>query len=88
MVPNFFHDIPENISEELIQTVNSSGSIRIERILSQGHKSADNFWYDQAENEWIIVLAGSAILEFEAKEIKLGKGDYLLIPAQQKHRVK
>jgi len=88
MRDNFFADIPESIPQEMIETVISSNSVRIERIVSQGQYSAVDFWYDQTENEWVIILDGEAILEFEDKEIKLGKGDYLLIPAHQKHRVK
>ena len=88
MGQNFFENIPNSLSEELIQTFISSETMRIERIVSQGQNSPDNFWYDQPENEWLIVLAGSAILEFEAKKVKLCLGDYLLIPAHQKHRVK
>lgn len=88
MKQNFFADIPEFLSEELVQTITSSESIRIERIVSKGQSSPEDFWYDQQENEWIIILEGSAILEFEDKEVKLKKGDYLLISAHQKHRVK
>lgn len=88
MGQNFFSDIPEFLSEELMQTITSSAEMRIERIVSQGQNSPENFWYDQPENEWVIVLAGSAVLEFVDKEIILCMGDYLLIPAHKKHRVK
>lgn len=88
MGQNFFSDIPEFLSEELMQTITTSAEMRIERIVSQGQNSPENFWYDQPENEWVIVLAGSAVLEFVDEEIKLCMGDYLLIPAHKKHRVK
>ena len=39
--------------------VRKSG-IRIERIVSRGHTSPPDFWYDQPQAEWVIVLAGSA----------------------------
>jgi hypothetical protein len=34
--------------------------LRVERIVSLGQASAPGFWYDQAEGEWVLVLAGAA----------------------------
>ena len=49
---------------------------------------AETGWFDQDENEWVIVLTGSASLLFEGEnEIELSAGDYLMIPAHQRHRV-
>ena len=62
---NIFSDIPANLSEELVQTLAESDSVRIERIVSCGHSSPDGFWYDQHENEWVVVLRGAARLLFE-----------------------
>ncbi|MGQ9798950.1 MAG: cupin domain-containing protein [Ignavibacterium sp.] len=85
---NFFSNIPENLSEEIIETILTHNNIRIERIISKGQSSPEDFWYDQTENEWILVLAGKAMIKFEEETIiTLHKGDYLLIPANQKHRV-
>ncbi|MGQ9642571.1 MAG: cupin domain-containing protein [Ignavibacterium sp.] len=85
---NFFSNIPENLSEEIIETILTHNNIRIERIISKGQSSPEDFWYDQTENEWILVLAGKAMIKFEEESIiTLHKGDYLLIPANQKHRV-
>jgi len=45
-------------------------------------------WYEQKDSEWVIVLQGEAILSFERKEdVRLKAGDYLNIPASQKHKV-
>lgn len=85
---NFFSNIPENLSEEIIETILTHNNIRIERIISKGQSSPEDFWYDQTENEWILVLAGKAMIKFEDESIiTLHKSDYLLIPANQKHRV-
>jgi cupin 2 domain-containing protein len=63
--------------------------LRLERIVSYGHNSAPGFWYDQEESEWVILLSGSAEIEFaNGKIANLHAGDYLLIPAHTKHRVK
>ena len=61
--------------------------IKIERIVSQGHTSPTDFWYNQDENEFVILLSGSAKIVFENSTITLNEGDYLLIEAHQKHRV-
>lgn len=85
---NFFSNIPDKLPDEIIEIVFKSDSIRIERIISQGQCSPEIFWYNQSENEWVIVLEGKAMIRFEDKSIvTLHKGDYLYIPAFKKHRV-
>ena len=85
---NFFKDIPKDISKEILDTIISNETFRLERIVSNGQCSPNDFWYDQSENEWVILLKGNAELEFENEIKKLSPGDYLNIPAHQKHRVK
>jgi len=82
-------DFKADAAQELFDTIHEGGNIRIERIVSMGQASPEGFWYDQEENEWVCLLDGSAVLEYEdgKKEI-LNKGDYLFIPAHKKHRVK
>ncbi|MEZ9356316.1 cupin domain-containing protein [Vibrio breoganii] len=87
-MPNLFSDIPDNLPNELFSDLLKSEHTRIERIISHGHTSPDTGWYDQEEHEWVIVLKGEGEIEFESREtIKLGVGEYLNIPAHQKHRV-
>lgn len=89
IVENIFNHIPEKISKELCQTLLYNNQIKIERVISKGHSSAVNDWYDQIQDEWVIVLEGQAILQFESSPcfVTLKSGDYLLIPAHKKHRV-
>ena len=86
---NLFSSLPASLPEEAVDLLVDSDSVRIERIVSTGHKSDAGFWYDQAENEFVIVLKGKAVMRFagEAQEITMGPGDFLNIPAHQKHRV-
>ncbi len=87
MLYNIFENIPDELSEELVETLCSSDAVRIERIVSYGHSSDPDFWYQQEQNEFVILLSGSAQLELEDKTISMKPGDYLNIPAQLKHRV-
>lgn len=85
---NIFEAIPADIPEELFESLVDNGAVRIERIVSRGHTSPQSGWYDQAQNEWVIVLKGKAILAFERGEsVTLKAGDFLNIPAHSRHRV-
>jgi cupin 2 domain-containing protein len=91
MKQNLYSNIPVNLSEELFTVLAESSGTRIERIVSDGHASTAGFWYDQEENEWIMLVCGSAVLSIEnesgIQRIELKPGDYLLIPAHLRHRV-
>ncbi|GHT43918.1 hypothetical protein FACS189454_00020 [Planctomycetales bacterium] len=84
---NLLTNLPASLPDELIEKIVVADSVRIERIISTGHSSPPDFWYDQDENEWVIILQGSAVLEFENETRNLVSGNYVLIPAHQKHRV-
>ena len=64
-------------------------SVKIERIVSRSYSSPSGFWYDQDEEEWVMVVRGEAVLEFEGGELVCMKeGDYVTIPRHVKHRVR
>ncbi len=91
-ISNLFSDLPESLPAELTRTLVQKQHVRIERIVSTGQTSPDQFWYDQAEAEWVLVLKGEAILLVEIggqiEQMHLRPGDCLLLSAHQKHRVK
>ncbi|WP_414150695.1 cupin domain-containing protein [Acetobacterium carbinolicum] len=71
--------------DEEVAILVQNDRVRIERIISTGQQSN---WYDQEETEYVILLEGRAQLSFgENQTITLEKGDTLLIPPHQKHRV-
>ncbi len=84
---NLLSDLPQNLPEELSTVLQQGHGVRIERIVSTGHKSPEGFWYDQPENEWVMVLQGSARLQFKDRVVEMMPGDSINIPAHQKHRV-
>ncbi|MFZ2448397.1 MAG: cupin domain-containing protein [Syntrophobacteraceae bacterium] len=87
---NIFSRIADHLPDEQFETLaGASGKARIERIVSDGHASPQDFWYDQEEDEWVILLKGGAGLRFEGQEavLVLKPGDWIEIPAHSKHRV-
>ena len=87
IIKNVFDDLPQHLPKELMQTLLSAADVRIERIISHGHASPPDFWYDQSQHEWVIVLKGAARLQFEDGMIEMKVGDFINIPAFKKHRV-
>ena len=73
---------------EVVDVLTQGREIRIERIVSKGHVSPPGFWYDQDLDEWVALLQGEAVIRFEnGVARRLLAGDWLLLPARQRHRV-
>jgi cupin 2 domain-containing protein len=95
-VQNLFANTPQSSSlaeqtsvDEIVEVLHAAGPVRIERIISLGHASPPGFWYDQATDEWVLLVAGAARLRFEgdAESQEMKPGDYCHIPAHKRHRV-
>ncbi len=88
---NLLQAIPNKLPAELSEIIAENANVRIERIVSDGHASPEGFWYDQEQNEWVLLVSGSATLSIEqlsgVKQVEMASGDHLLIPAHQRHRV-
>ncbi|WP_428023200.1 cupin domain-containing protein [Arcobacter sp.] len=87
-IKNIFDNINVDKNNEEFIKILRDKNIRVERIVSNGQISDENFWYDQDENEFVLLLEGEAILEFENEEITLKKGDFIDIKSRTKHRIK
>jgi cupin 2 domain-containing protein len=86
---NIFENVQPRVAEEEFLELVSTDFMKVERIVSAGHQSPDGFWYDQDWHEWVLVLSGRGVIEFEdGTLVQLGEGDYVNIPAHHKHRVK
>ncbi len=88
-IKNIFSDIQKQASEEILETIIRTQKFKIERIISRGQATTEGEWYDQDKNEWVLVLKGNAGLLFEGdnETVIMKTGDYINIPAHQKHRV-
>ncbi len=86
---NLFTGIPAQIPDELLQVLWQRPGLRVERIVSRGHVTPANQWYDQDTDEWVVLLAGAARLRIEGQTERLDMraGDYVLLPAHLRHRV-
>lgn len=82
-----FSNIAEAGEEEQFDLLLKSPNCRIDRIISSGHSSPKGFWYDQENDEFVLLLQGEAVLEFEDHMVSLKSGDYLHIPKNCKHRL-
>ena len=95
-VASMYDGIPADLAQwphELLQELLRSPTLRIERIVSQGHQAPASGWYDQDEHEWVLLVNGEALLaivlpgEDEPATLRLGPGDYVNLPARCRHRV-
>ena len=86
---NVFEEIPKDLPDEVIEILAGNQGIRIERIVSRGHASPPGLWYDQNDNEFVLLIQGKSGLLFEGRDeaMVMRPGDYINIPAHCKHRV-
>jgi len=77
------------LADERFDVLLETAGFRLERIISTGHATPPGQWYDQGQDEWILLLTGTAVLRFEQPDERLAlqPGDSLLIPAHRRHRV-
>ena len=89
MIDNLFADLPTDLPDEVFTTLLEAADVRIERIVSHGHTSPVDSWYDQDQSEWVLVLSGDALLRFEDQPdpLPMKPGDFIDIAAHRKHRV-
>jgi cupin 2 domain-containing protein len=87
-IDNLFTNLPELSSSEQSLSLFENPSVKIERIVSQSYGSPPGFWYDQDEEEWVMVARGEATLEFaDGDLVRMKEGDHVTIPRHVKHRV-
>jgi cupin 2 domain-containing protein len=73
---------------ETFEPLVTGAQFRCERIVSRGVVSPPGFWYQQAQQEWVLLARGKAVIEFEGDEaVTLYSGDSMTIPAMCRHRV-
>jgi cupin 2 domain-containing protein len=87
-IENIFRGTAGVIGAEEFATLLETEAVKVQRIVSHAAKSPEEFWYEQSYTEWVMVLRGYAVLEFESgQRIEMNEGDYLAVPAHARHRV-
>jgi cupin 2 domain-containing protein len=86
---SIYRDLPDATQSERFEELCRSRSFRVERITSRGQASPPTFFYDQAWEEWILILQGWATVQMQEPEetLHLKVGDWLRINVHRKHRV-
>ncbi len=86
---NLLAGIPAHLAAEQFDLLLQTGACHLERIVSIGHATPFGEWYDQDNNEWVVLLQGRAKLRFADEDTArlLEPGDYVWIPAHRRHRV-
>lgn len=70
---------------ESFETLFQNSKVKIEKILS--NEMSEGEWYEQEGDEWVVLISGTALLEFENTTKELACGEYIYIQKYQKHRV-
>jgi cupin 2 domain-containing protein len=87
---NLFETVSGALPTEVVEVLaRGQGELKIERIVSRGHASPSDFWYDSETTEWVVLLQGCAVLQFASDEelTEMVAGDWIEIPARCRHRV-
>jgi cupin 2 domain-containing protein len=87
-VENIFGATEGALGKEDFLNLLESDNVKVQRVVSHAASSPEEFWYDQAHAEWVMIVRGEATLVFESgQRIEMKEGDYLTIPAHTRHRV-
>ena len=83
---NLFAGVPDTLEDEQFTDLINAGAVRITRIVSTGQATD---WMVQEDDEWVMVVAGSATLEFSGhgQAVDMVRGDWCHIPAGERNRV-
>ncbi|MDX1593205.1 MAG: cupin domain-containing protein [Gammaproteobacteria bacterium] len=86
---NLLHELPERLDEEAFEPLLAGGPFRLQRIVSTGQATPAGEWYDQDDDEWVLLLLGAAELRLDEEPTgrRLAPGDWVLLPAGCRHRV-
>lgn len=88
MTPNLFAIPASDGKGEHVTPLADSAGFRIERIVSWGNVTPPGSWYDQDQDEWVVVVQGRGVVEDEqGVRTVLEAGDALFLPAHCRHRV-
>ena len=71
-------------TKEIVEILKENENVRIEKIISTGQTTD---WMEQEQEEFVMLIQGEAIIEYENKNQELRAGDTVIIKKNEKHRV-
>ena len=84
-IGNLFLDAEPPARGERFEALLSHKNLVVERIVSSAeNQSAESV---QRQDEWVLLIRGTALLNMAGEAFALKAGDYLFIPAGVPHRV-
>lgn len=84
-ISNLFTDAAAPEQDERFDTLLSCRNLVIERIVSSAEIAPKE--YVQAQDEWVLLVKGEAVLQVTGESIALKPGDHLFLPAGVPHKV-
>lgn len=85
-IGNLFSDVQPPERGERFETLLTHRNLVVERIVSSSSTAPTE--YVQEQDEWVVLLRGSAVLDVAGEGLRLGPGDYLFLPAGTSHSVR
>lgn len=82
---NLFADLTPPLDGERFDVLLHHKGLTIERIVSSPRIAHER--YVQAQDEWVVLLQGQAVLDVDGRKVALTSGDYLFLPCQTPHTV-
>ncbi|MDI3325019.1 cupin domain-containing protein [Pontibacterium granulatum] len=82
-------DLPADKVQEHFEDLLTRPGVKLERIVTYGQATPPGEWYDQAWDEWVMIVQGEAKLLMARDEqlLHMKPGDHVLLPAHCRHRV-
>ena len=84
-IGNLHADAAPPAEGERFDVLLSHQGLVIERIVSTAKIATQE--YVQEQDEWVVLLQGSATLDVAGRQVALHDGDYLFLPARTPHTV-
>ena len=76
---NIFDDAVPPVAGEIFEPLLSVRNLLIERIRSSA--KIESVEYRQAQDEWVLLLRGEAVLSIAGELSRMKDGDYVFLPA-------
>lgn len=89
IMKSMLNDLPTDKTQEHFEDLLMRPGVKLERIVTHGQATPPGEWYDQAWDEWVMVVQGEARLLLGQHEqlLHMKPGDHVLLPAHCRHRV-